>query len=322
VDPLVEQSLRAIQRGSKSFALAAQLFDPPTREGAILLYAWCRHCDDQIDEQMLGFRTGAPSSGSAEERLAALERETRRALAGEPVEDPAFAALQEVARRHDIPQGHPLDLLKGFAMDVEGRRYETLEDCCRYCYHVAGVVGVMMAYVMGARGEDTLDRASDLGIAFQMTNIARDVVDDAGAGRVYLPGDWLREAGVPSGEVARPEHRHAVHAVTERLLDEAERYYASAQVGLARLPFRSAWAVAAARRVYRDIGRLVRQRGPRAWDHRASTGRARKVLLALAAAGDAAVATRRRSEETAVPRDGLWTRPRGQGSGVFSLPKM
>jgi phytoene synthase len=312
VEPLVEQSLRAIQRGSKSFALAAQLFDPPTREGAILLYAWCRHCDDEIDEQTLGFRTGRSSSGSAEERLAVLERETRRALADEPVEDPAFAALQEVARRHGIPERHPLELLKGFAMDVEGRRYATLDDCCRYCYHVAGVVGVMMAYVMGARrGEDTLDRASDLGIAFQMTNITRDVLDDAEAGRVYLPGDWLREAGVPPAEIARPEHRPAVSSVANRLLAEAERYYASAEVGLARLPFRSAWAVAAARRVYRDIGRLVRERGSHAWDRRASTGRARKILLMLAAAGDAAGATRRGSKEVQVPRDGLWNRPRG-----------
>jgi phytoene synthase len=304
VEPLVQQSLRAIQQGSKSFALAARLFAPRTREGAILLYAWCRHCDDVTDEQALGFRTGQRSADRAEDRLASLERETRRALAGEAVEGPAFAALQEVVRRHRIPERHPLDHLKGFSMDVEGVRYETLDDCCRYCYHVAGVVGVMMAYVMGARGEDTLDRASDLGLAFQMTNIARDVMDDAEAGRVYLPEDWLREAGVPPAEIARPEHRPAVHAVTERLLDEAERYYASAQVGLARLPLRSAWAVATARRVYRDIGRLVRERGAGAWERRASTGKGRKILQALAAAGDV-VATRRGVEA----RDGLWTRP-------------
>jgi len=309
VDPLVARSRAAIERGSKSFAAAARLFDPPTREGAILLYAWCRHCDDQVDEQVLGFRTGRPSLESARDRLAALERETRRALAGEPVEEPAFAALQEVVRRHQIPDRHPLDHLKGFAMDVEGRRYETLEDCCQYAYHVAGVVGVMMAYVMGVRGEDTLDRAADLGIAFQMTNIARDVVDDAKAGRVYLPGDWLREAGVSPSEAGRPERRLAVHAVATRLLDEAERYYTSAEVGLGRLPFRSAWAVAAARRVYRDIGRIVRERGARAWDRRAGTGRARKALLVLAAAGDAAAA-RRRSGKPASPRAGLWTRPR------------
>ena len=124
-----------------------------------------------------------------------------------------------------------------------------------------------------------------------------------------LPAEWLQEVGVPPGEVAQPEHRTAVHTVAQRLLDEAEGYYASAHVGLARLAFRSAWAVATARRVYRDIGRLVRQRGPQAWDRRASTGKARKMLLALAAAGDAAVATQHPGKRDATPRANLWTRP-------------
>jgi phytoene synthase len=170
----------------------------------------------------------------------------------------------------------------------------------------------MMALVLGIdRGEaDTLDRACDLGIAFQMTNIARDVVDDAESGRVYLPGEWLREAGVPAGEVARPEHRAAVSTVAGRLLDEADRYYASAEVGVARLPYRSAWAVAAARRVYQDIGRLVRRRGPGAWDRRASTGRGRKLLQIALAAGDATAALRGASGSAAIPRVALWPRPR------------
>lgn len=308
MDPLVARAQATIDRGSKSFATAARLFDPPTREGAILLYAWCRHCDDQIDEQVLGFRTGQASEVSPQERLARLETETRQALSGEAVDDPAFGALQVVAQRHQIPGRHPLDLLKGFGMDVAETRYETLEDCCRYCYHVAGVVGVMMAYVMGVRGEDTLDRAADLGLAFQMTNIARDVVEDAQAGRVYLPGAWLDEAQVPRDGVAAPENRQNLARVARRLLDEADRYYASAQVGIARLPFRSAWAVAAARRVYRDIGRLVREQGPRAWDARAGTGRLRKIALTLAAAGDA-LASRPRAGP-APPREGLWTRER------------
>jgi len=215
-----------------------------------------------------------------------------------------------VVRRHEIPERHPLDLLRGFAMDVEGRSYESLEECCHYCYHVAGVVGVMMAYVMGRADEDTLDRAADLGIAFQMTNIARDVVEDAGIGRIYLPGLWLQGAGVPRHEVGLARQREAVSKVVLRLLDEAERYYASAQVGLARLPFRSAWAVATARRVYRDIGRLIRARGARAWDRRAGTSRARKVFLSLVAAMDAASAAGGTPPATAASRAGLWTRAR------------
>jgi len=310
LDALVSESLRTIQRGSKSFAMAARLFDRRAREGAILLYAWCRHCDDVIDDQTLGFHSERASPASAQERLAALEDDTRRALAGEPTRETAFAALQEVTRRYSIPERHPLDLLRGFAMDVERRSYETLSECCRYCYHVAGVVGVMMAYVMGRTDDDTLDRAADLGIALQMTNIARDVVEDAEIGRIYLPGLWLQDAGVPRDEVGQPQHREAVSQVALRLLDEAERYYASAQIGLARLPFRSAWAVATARRVYRDIGRLVRARGARAWDRRASTGRTRKVFLSLAAAMDALRAGSVAPSATAASRAGLWTRAR------------
>ncbi len=163
MEPLIEQSLRTIQKGSKSFALAARLFDPATREGAILLYAWCRHCDDVTDEQVLGSRAG--------------RRATRLTPVSPPWNERRFAPWPE--RRSTSRPSRPLrscagtasrsgtlDHLKGFAMDVEGVRYETLDDCCRYCYHVAGVVGVMMAYVMGARGEDTLDRASDLGLGF------------------------------------------------------------------------------------------------------------------------------------------------------------
>ena len=125
MEDLVEQSRQAIQKGSKSFALAAQLFAPRTREGAILLYAWCRHCDDVTDKQVLGFRRGSPGEDrrSARDRLAGLERETRRALADEAVEEPAFAALREVVKRHEIPPRHPHDHLRGFAWDVEGARY-------------------------------------------------------------------------------------------------------------------------------------------------------------------------------------------------------
>ena len=96
-----------------------------------------------------------------------------------------------------MPHRYPLEHLDGFVMDVEGREYHTLTDTVEYCYHVAGVVGVMMAYIMGVRDEPTLDRATDLGLAFQLTNICRDVVEDAEVGRVYLPLDWLTEAGVP-----------------------------------------------------------------------------------------------------------------------------
>ncbi|MFG1424805.1 phytoene/squalene synthase family protein [Roseixanthobacter glucoisosaccharinicivorans] len=296
----------AIANGSKSFAAAAKLFDPRTRADAVMLYAWCRHCDDVVDGQELGHGRVAQSE-SAQARLDGLYEETHRAYRGLPTAHPAFAAFAEVIRRNDIPERYPLDLLEGFRMDVEDRSYETIEDTLSYCYHVAGVVGVMMALIMGAREEQVLHRACDLGLAFQLTNISRDVVEDAGIGRVYLPADWLRAGGVEPGDVALPENRQKVADVVARLLDLAEPYYDSALIGMRALPFRSACAIATARAVYRAIGTKVRAAGPHAWDERRSTSKAEKIGFAASGAVQAAL-SRLASAEVIRPKT-LWTRP-------------
>ena len=273
-----------IAKGSKSFAVAARLFAPAMRADAVLLYAWCRHCDDVIDGQELGFspRPGGlagragPDLGTPDARLAALRSETEAALAGTAT-DPVFRAVGAVMRRHAIPARYALDHLDGFAMDVAGRRYRTLADLLAYCYGVAGVVGLMMAHIMGVRDPAVLNRARDLGLAFQLTNIARDLVPDAGAGRVYAPEDWLAEAGISPEALADPAHRSALAGVAARLVAAAEPLYASAAVGVRALPFRAAWAIATASGVYRAIGTEVVRRGPRAWDNRVSTSTTAKL---------------------------------------------
>ncbi|HEY4469997.1 MAG TPA: phytoene/squalene synthase family protein [Stellaceae bacterium] len=280
-DAVRDASRDSIRRGSTSFAAAARLFDPRIREDAYMLYAWCRHCDDEIDGQIMGHGAVGLDPVLAGRKLAELEDKTRRAMAGEPTDDTAFAAFQRVAQRHGIPAQHPLDLLRGFRMDVEGHAYCTLQDTLLYAYHVAGVVGVMMAQVMGVRDITTLRRAADLGVALQLTNIARDVIEDAKGGRVYLPADWLGAAAESPTALTHPANRALVFAATERLLVEAEPYYASARWGLKALGFRSAWAVAAARGVYRQIGLRVRTMGPAGMDHRAATGAFIKLARVL-----------------------------------------
>ena len=306
IDPaLLAEATRSITQGSKSFAAASRLFGPGTRESAVLLYAWCRHCDDVVDGQELGHAARADAGEGAAARLAVLEEGTRQALSGAPVSEPAFAALAEVARRHAIPALYPIQHLAGFRMDVEERRFETLPDLLDYAYGVAGVVGVMMSHVMGVRAPAVLDRASDLGIAFQLTNIARDIVDDAKVGRVYLPAAWLREGGVPRDRVAAPEHRAALVPVAARLLDAAEPYYASARLGIPALPPRARWAIATALGIYRQIGLDVRARGAGAWDRRVSTSTASK--LRHVAVGALAIWPRRFAD-SARPGD-LYGRP-------------
>lgn len=305
-DEVVELSETAMRQGSKSFATAARLFDKATRDDCVMLYAWCRHCDDVIDGQTLGQAQESDFRIGQQSRLAQLRQQTADALEAGSTSDPIFVALRRVTRRADIPARHPQELLAGFAMDVEDRSYETVEDVLDYGYHVAGVVGVMMAMIMGVRDAAMLDRASDLGIAFQLTNIARDVIDDARVGRVYLPRSLLEAAGVAS---VAPEDRAqwpALHDATLRLLDIAEPYYRSAQVGIAALPLRSAWAIATARRVYRAIGQKLRAEGPAAWEKRVSTTTAQKLGLLVLALGDA-VASRFSGGST--PRTGLYQRP-------------
>jgi phytoene synthase len=308
-EALLNHATETIKVGSKSFAAAAKLFEPPVRRSVLMLYAWCRHCDDVVDGQELGSSPIAgPLAGPVDSarELAILREQTARAYAGDAMTDPAFAAFQEVALRHAIAPRFAFDHLAGFAMDVEGARYETIEDTLRYCYHVAGVVGLMMAEIMGAKDPAVLDRACDLGLAFQLTNIARDIVDDANNGRCYLPAEWLREAGIPPGELGLPRHRVALATVAARLVDHAEPYYDSAAAGVKALPLRSSWAIATARNVYRQIGIEVKARGPRAWDQRVGTSKATKLWL-LARGGLSALGSRVGSMP---PRPAhLWQRP-------------
>ena len=168
------------------------------------------------------------------------------------MDEPAFRAFQEVALTHQLPQQLAFDHLEGFAMDAREERYACFGDTLRYCYHVAGVVGLMMARVMGVRDERVLDHACDLGLAFQLTNIARDIVEDAENGRCYLPQSWLDEAGLSAAQLADPQHRAALAPLQRVWCARLNLIYQrAASYGL---PLRSAWAIATARGVYREIG--------------------------------------------------------------------
>lgn len=274
---LVVHARDSIARGSKSFAMASKLFDPATRERVWLLYAWCRRCDDLIDGQDHGGPLGGQFDANV--RLSTIRTLTDMAFAGQPSGDPSFDALGVVARECGLTRAMAEDVIGGFALDTQDWHPRHEADMLRYCYHVAGAVGVMMAVVMGvAPGDDeTLDRAADLGIAFQLANIARDVSEDDAAERCYLPDDWLVEADIPPGEHMKPHYRRPLVRLVARMCAMAEDYEASARIGARRLPLRSRWAVLAAAGIYGGIGREVRAAGEHAWDHRISTSKAAKL---------------------------------------------
>jgi phytoene synthase len=262
---LARQTLAA---HSKSFALAGKLLPRECRDDAAVVYAWCRRVDDAID---LG-----PVDGRAQ-ALEQTREELERIYQGRPQADPVLGAFQEVVHRRRIPRCHPGELLEGLRMDVEGRRYETMDDLLLYCFRMAGTVGLMMCHVMGVADRVALRRATDLGIAMQLTNVCRDVAEDWRNGRLYLPRVLLGRGGGPKLQPAV-----AARAV-RALLARADWFYRSGNEGLRALPFRCAVAVRTASLVYRDIGReIARQR------HEVGAGRAvvslpRKIFLALRA---------------------------------------
>jgi len=302
-EELVELAHKAIGKGSSSFSLASRLFDKRTREKAWLLYAWCRRCDDIADGQDHG-GTLKLNEATAQRRIEAVRILTRRALDGQPTAEEAFDALGQVALEAGLTEDMTDDVIEGFALDATGWRARTEGDLMRYCYHVAGAVGVMMARVMGiaAHDHDTLDRACDLGLAFQLANIARDLCEDDAAGRCYLPTEWLAEADIPPGEHMKPEFRVALVALVGRLLDLADVHEAAARWGANGLRFRQRWAVLAAANIYGAIGHQVRALGPHAWDHRVRVGFFAKLGLVWRALGEA---FRTQPQPEPMPR---WTR--------------
>jgi phytoene synthase len=274
---LVAQARDTIGRGSQSFAMASKLFDIEIRERVWLLYAWCRRCDDLADGQALGHDMSVVADPAA--RLAEIRDKTDRALAGEETGDPSFDALGLVARECPIPRAFIEDHIAGFALDAQGWAPQTESDLIQYCHHVAGVVGMMMALVMGVKPDDgeTLGHARDLGLAFQLANIARDIGEDAANGRCYLPRDWLAETGIDPDRLMDPSNRQSLTALAKRLAEKAAQYEESARRGTPALSFRSAWAVLAASGIYGDIARKVAAKGEAALDERVFTTRREKL---------------------------------------------
>jgi phytoene synthase len=271
---------RAIRDGSKSFYFASMLLPREVRLPACALYSFCRTADDAVDE------------GREADRVARLVTRLDGIFGAGALASPYDRALREVIHEHDLPRA-PLDaLLEGFAWDAEGRTYETIDDLEGYCVRVASTVGLLMTLIMGRRDDDTLARACDLGVAMQLTNICRDVGDDARRARVYLPLAWLREMGVDPAELVRaPVHSAALGGVVTRVLDEAARLYRLSDMGISRLPRSCRWSIATASRVYEAIGDEVRRRGGDGVTSRAIVPTKEKIRIAGTALGSLVVPT-------------------------------
>ncbi|MDI1450674.1 phytoene/squalene synthase family protein [Polyangium sp. 6x1] len=261
-----------LRKGSKSFHAASLLLPKRVRVPMLPIYAFCRVADDVVDQ--------ASEPGAVE----ALQARLAAAYEGRPHDSPVDRAFSDVARAHNLPRAVMEGLIEGFAWDAEGRRYETLSDLHAYCARVASTVGVIMSVLMGVRDPKALARACDLGVAMQLTNIARDVGEDARNGRVYLPLAWLEEAEIDVAKwLVRPVFTRALGDVVERLLRHASMLYARADLGIAMLPRDCSASIRAASLIYADIGRVIERAGFDSVTSRAYVPLRRKVWLMLRA---------------------------------------
>lgn len=262
----MEACREAIRHGSLSFHAASKLLPARVRDPALALYAFCRLADDAVDL-------------NAEKAEAVLRLRDRLDLvyAGRPANAAPDRAFAAVVDEYDMPRAVPEALLEGLGWDATGLRYETLSELRDYSARVAATVGVMMCVLMRVRDPNALARAADLGVAMQLTNIARDVGEDARAGRLYLPLDWLTEAGIePDRFIAHPAPTPELRRIVRRLLSEATRLYLRAEAGLAALPFDCRPGIYAARFIYAGIGDQVARAGYDSIGPRARTTRAQK----------------------------------------------
>jgi len=265
--------------GSRTFYAASLMLPREIRDAATALYAFCRQADDAVD-----------LDGGRAEAVARLRLRLDRAYAGRPLARPADRALADVVVRFGVPRELPEALVEGIEWDAEGRRYEDIAGLHAYAARVAGAVGAMTAVLMGARRPETIARACDLGVAMQLTNIARDVGEDARAGRLYLPLAWMREAGIdPDAWLAAPHYSDRLAAVIRRLLARADALYARAATGIADLPAGCRPGIHAARLLYAEIGRAVERSGCDSVTVRAFVPASRKARLLARALKEAAM---------------------------------
>ncbi|MCK6546090.1 phytoene/squalene synthase family protein [Myxococcota bacterium] len=262
-----------LARNSKSFHFASRFLPRANRADAALLYTFCRAVDDAADER--------ESEVQALEELRRIEDE----LDGRAERRPLIAAFVEMAARRGIDLRHAKELIVGVRSDMGIVIVADDAELHRYCYRVAGVVGLMMSPLLGVTRREATPHAIDLGIGMQLTNICRDVAEDARMGRVYLPRNRLLAAGVaPETLLAgRDVDRTAVARVVRELLEMAERYYSSADVGMRFIPLRPRSAILVASRVYRAIGRRLARAGFDALAGRTIVPKAGKIVAAIGA---------------------------------------
>ena len=291
---------------AKTFYFASHVLPEEKRMAAYAVYAFCRYADNVIDTA-----TMPEAHTHALSRIAALHDQLRYMYSYSPLMDPRLAALRETVFRYQIPREYFTDLLRGVEMDLTCRRYETFDTLKVYCYCVASVVGLIMTRIFGVSDERAMRHASDLGTAMQLTNILRDIGEDARMGRVYLPGEELERFGYSEAELAAGRINENFVSLMQYQITRARGYYAGATRGLPMLTDDgSRFCVRLMSRTYARILDVIETNQYDVFTRRATVPASTKVAILIGAAVG-------RKERPAVPAAGSGFTA---GDGVVAFP--
>ncbi len=236
---------------SKSFYFSTKLLPREKQWATFALYGFCRYADNLIDNPRQ--RSRAELLDEVDFLTAELEIAYRTGESEHPVLRPFIL----IADKYEIPQEYPLDLLEGVKMDIRIDRYETYDDLYLFAYRVAGVVGLMMTHVLGYTNDESFEYAEKLGVAMQLTNILRDIREDARRNRIYLPGEDLADFGVSESQILREEMTVEMRDLMQFQVDRADRFYAEANPGIKMLANDAQFAIYSASKIYRGILRKI-----------------------------------------------------------------
>ena len=258
-----------IEKGSHSFYAASKVLPKKIRDSAIVLYSFCRIVDDSIDE-----------TTSKDKALKELFKRLDAVYQERPGNNPSDRCFSILVKFYEMPKQLPLALLEGMDWDTREKEYKTLSELRAYCARVASTVGVMMCVLMRVRDKDILARACDLGVAMQLTNIVRDIGEDARNGRLYIPLDWMAKYGLDRKQFLKnPATSKELGQIAKKLLEEARRLYKRSESGLFGLPTSCQPGIYAARYIYEGIGKHIEAVQYDSINRRAKTSRGEKITL-------------------------------------------
>ena len=256
-----------------SFYYSFMFLPKHKREAITALYAFCREVDDVVDE--------CTELKVAQVKLAWWKDEIQNLYKGKPIH-PVTKALQPFVHSFHLSEEHFIEIIDGMEMDLNFNRYEDFKQLQLYCYRVASVVGILSAQIFGFENRKTLKFAHDLGLAFQLTNIIRDVGEDARRNRIYLPLDELARFGVTEEDILRSRESDAVKQLLEFQIERAESYYDRALNELPAEDRKSQRVGLIMAAIYRTLLREIKADGAeKVLNSRTALGTLRKLSLAF-----------------------------------------